>query len=71
MNDTWSNIREALPVEGKTIALVTCDDWEDVCREQPDRAVRRSMVYLHFTDGTTMGFYVTHDYGFFYDGHAE
>ena len=71
MNETYPNIREALPITGKTIADVTCDDWEDIVREQPDPKTRRSMVYLHFTDGATLGFSVTQDHGFHFDGYDE
>ena len=48
------SIREALPVVGRTILEVTCDDWDEVKAKQPNHEFRVSQVYLHLDDGSTI-----------------
>lgn len=67
----WETIREALPIAGKKILEVTCDDWDEVKADQPDPDSRVSKIYLHLDDGSTVGFFVTQDRGFTYDGYKE
>ena len=63
----WHSIRDALPVAGKRVVEVTCDDWEEVKERFPNLADRVSQVYLHFDDGSTLGIFVTQERGFTYD----
>lgn len=70
--ESFGTIRDALPVSGKAVVDVTCDDWEEICREYPnpeDREVTK--VYVHFDDGSTLTFHCSENVGFLYDGHPE
>src|SRR4051812_47302817 len=61
-------IREALPIVGRRVIEVTCEDWDDLCREQPNVEQRVTPVYVHFDDGSTLTFVTNQRSGFWYDG---
>jgi hypothetical protein len=67
----YDSIREALPITGRQVADVTCDDWEDVCAEYPRPEDRVTRVYVHFDDGSTLTFHTTEALEFAYDGYEE
>lgn len=63
---TYESIREALPIIGKRVVEVTCDDWDDIVAAEPDPELRVSKIYVHFDDGSTLAFELGS--GFHYDG---
>jgi hypothetical protein len=70
----FESIREALPIVGKRVVEVTCDDWEEVCEQHPEPEERASNVYVHFDDGSTLTIVLTPETpssGFSYDGFEE
>lgn len=67
----YGSIRDALPITGKRVVEVTCEDWEDVCARYSNPEDRVSEVYVHFEDGSTLTFLVTEERGFRYDGYPE
>lgn len=61
------NIRELLnPLIGLTVLDVTQDDWDEVCATYPDPADRDTCIYLHFSNGETLGIKVMGRAGFAY-----
>jgi hypothetical protein len=67
----YDSIREALPITGKSVVDVTCDDWSDVCAEFPEPADRITHVYVHFSDGSTLSFLTSEAIGFSYDDYPD
>lgn len=67
----WNTIREALPIAGKTVIEVTCDEQGDPCCEH---CPGFSHIYLHFDDFSTLTLHCRagdngSEVGFHYDGH--
>lgn len=67
-----ATIREALPVIGRMVVEITCDDHDEIAEKFPNPADRISRIYLHFDDGSTASFVVGEgDLAFCFDGYPE
>lgn len=67
----FDSVREALPIVGKTVVEITCDDKEDSCC---NACPGFQHVYIHFDDFSTLTIHIRPgepgvEVGFHYDGH--